>query len=59
MKKFYSYPITYILYIALSFSFGIFGQYLAKTYLEVKDRPIYIVADTNMEGKEGVRYGRR
>lgn len=38
---------------------GIFGQYLAKTYLEVKDRPIYIVADTNMEGKEGVRYGRR
>ena len=41
------------------FFMGIFGQYLAKTYLEVKDRPIYIVADTNMEGKEGVRYGRR
>ena len=41
------------------FFMGIFGQYLAKTYLEVKDRPIYIVADTNMEGNEGVRYGRR
>ena len=41
------------------FFMGIFGQYLAKTYLEVKDRPIYIVGDTNMEGKEGVRYGRR
>lgn len=41
------------------FFMGIFGQYLAKTYLEVKDRPIYIVADTNMDGKEGVRYGRR
>ena len=41
------------------FFMGIFGQYLAKTYLEVKDRPIYIVADTNMEGNEGVIYGRR
>ena len=41
------------------FFMGVFGQYLAKTYLEVKDRPIYIVSETDMEGKEGVRYGGR
>lgn len=41
------------------FFMGVFGQYLAKAYLEVKDRPIYIVAETDMEGKEGVRYGGR
>ena len=38
---------------------GVFGQYLAKTYLEVKGRPIYIVSETDMEEKEGVRYGGR
>ncbi len=27
------------------FSLGIIGQYLAKTYLEVKDRPIYIIKE--------------
>lgn len=41
------------------FFMGVFGQYLAKAYLEVKNRPIYIVAETDMEGKEGVRYGGR
>lgn len=41
------------------FFLGVFGQYLAKTYLEVKDRPIYIVSETDMEEKEGVRYGGR
>ena len=30
------------------FSLGIIGQYLSKTYLEVKNRPIYIVKDTNI-----------
>jgi len=30
------------------FCMGIMGQYLAKTYLETKHRPIYIVADTNI-----------
>ena len=31
------------------FCVGILGQYLAKTYLEVKGRPIYICKDTNIE----------
>lgn len=31
------------------FSLGIIGQYLAKTYLEVKKRPIYIVKESNIE----------
>ncbi len=29
------------------FCMGIMGQYIAKTYLEVKKRPLYIVAETN------------
>ena len=28
---------------------GIVGQYLAKTYLETKNRPIYLVRETNVE----------
>ena len=28
---------------------GVVGEYLAKTYLEVKKRPIYIVRDTNID----------
>ena len=31
------------------FSLGIIGQYLSKVYLEVKNRPIYIVKDTNIK----------
>ena len=31
---------------------GILGQYLAKTYLETKHRPIYIVAETSEDGNE-------
>ena len=31
------------------FSMGIIGQYLSKTYLEVKKRPVYIIKDTNIE----------
>jgi len=31
------------------FCIGIIGQYLSKIYLEVKNRPIYIVKDTNIE----------
>ena len=31
------------------FSMGIIGQYLSKTYLEVKKRPIYIIKETEKE----------
>lgn len=31
------------------FSLGIIGQYLSKTYLEVKKRPIYIINESNLE----------
>lgn len=34
------------------FCIGILGQYLAKTYLEVKHRPIYLVGETNITIKE-------
>ena len=30
------------------FSLGIIGQYLSKTYLEIKKRPIYIVGESNI-----------
>jgi len=33
------------------FCIGIIGQYLAKTYLEVKNRPIYIVKETEKDAK--------
>jgi len=31
------------------FSLGIIGQYLSKTYLEVKKRPLYIIKETNIK----------
>ena len=41
--------ITLILFItSLLFSFiGIIGLYLSKTYLESKNRPLYIIKETN------------
>lgn len=33
------------------FSIGIIGQYLAKTYLEVKKRPIYIIREQNIKSQ--------
>lgn len=36
---------------SLQLSLGIIGQYLAKTYLETKQRPIYIVAETEKDRK--------
>lgn len=40
--------ITFIGGIQLFFM-GVFGQYLAKAYTEIKNRPLYIVAETNLE----------
>ena len=37
------------------FCLGIIGQYLAKTYIEVKNRPHYIISDTNAERAEKIR----
>ena len=34
------------------FTIGIIGQYLSKTYLEVKKRPIYIIKETEKENYE-------
>ena len=31
------------------FSIGIIGQYIAKTYMESKNRPIYIAKESNIE----------
>jgi len=36
---------------SIQLSLGIMGQYLAKTYLETKNRPIYIISETDREGK--------
>ncbi len=33
------------------FSLGILGEYLSKTYLEVKNRPVYIIKETNIKEK--------
>lgn len=33
-------------------SIGVLGQYLSKTYLETKKRPIYIAKETNVEGNK-------
>lgn len=40
--------ITFLGGIQLFFQ-GVIGQYLAKAYLEIKNRPIYLVAETNTE----------
>ncbi|MBQ8219543.1 MAG: glycosyltransferase family 2 protein [Bacilli bacterium] len=37
------------------FCLGIIGQYLSKTYLETKKRPIYIIKETNINDKKVLR----
>lgn len=34
------------------FFLGIFGQYMAKAYLEVKNRPLFLVAESNIDAGE-------
>lgn len=33
---------------------GVMGQYVAKTYTECKNRPHYVISDTNMDGIEKI-----
>lgn len=37
------------------FCMGIMGQYIAKTYMEVKKRPHYIIAETNLEDSKKIQ----
>lgn len=37
------------------FCMGIMGQYIAKTYLEVKKRPHYIIEESNLDNYENIR----
>lgn len=43
--------MTFIAGIQL-FVMGMMGQYVSKTYMEVKNRPHYIVKDSNVEGSD-------
>ncbi len=50
----YASTIILILFIGgiIILSLGILGEYVAKIYMEVKRRPIYIIKDTNIEKYE-------
>jgi len=37
------------------FGIGVLGQYLSKTYMEVKHRPIYIVGESNLDEEDEVQ----
>ena len=37
------------------FCMGVLGQYIAKTYLEVKGRPVYIISETSGEPPRAIR----
>ena len=37
------------------FSLGVLGEYLAKTYIESKDRPIYVVFKPSGDRQDGVQ----
>ena len=41
------------------FCMGVMGQYLAKTYMEVKDRPKYIIGETEKGNPRGESHPRR
>lgn len=47
----YASTITLMLFIGgvIILSCGILGEYVAKIYMEVKNRPIYIIRDTNVD----------
>ena len=43
--------ITFLGGIQLFF-LGVFGQYMARAYLEVKNRPLFLIAESNIEKGE-------
>jgi hypothetical protein len=47
----YASTITLMLFIGgiIILSCGILGEYVAKIYMEVKNRPVYIIRQTNIE----------
>lgn len=47
----YASIVTLLLFIGgiIILSLGILGEYIAKIYMEVKNRPIYVIRDTNVE----------
>ena len=47
----YASIIAILLFIGgiITFSCGILGEYIAKIYMEVKNRPVYIIRDSNIE----------
>ena len=49
----YASIITVTLFIGgiIILSCGILGEYIGKIYLEVKKRPIYIMAETNIDDR--------
>lgn len=46
--------LCFILFIGglILMALGVLGEYIGRTYLEVKSRPIYITAETNVKNKE-------
>ena len=38
-----------------TFFLGVMGQYIAKTYMETKHRPHYIISETNVEEPQKIR----
>lgn len=50
----YASTITLLLFIGgiIVLSCGILGEYIGKIYMEIKDRPIYIIKQTNIENPE-------
>ena len=53
-KDYESYVIIAIGGIQL-FSIGVMGQYIGKTYMEVKDRPHYIISKTNKKDSTDIK----
>ena len=50
----YASIITILLFIGgiIILSCGILGEYVAKIYMEVKNRPVYIIRETNVEDEK-------